>query len=159
MKEQIFMKMAKDLAEFSKCISLKVGCLIVNERDRIISTGVNGSIPGYHNCNELFQDRCKEHTEWSSKFEIHAEMNSILELARNQSQFEKLDFYVTHSPCSNCLKHIMGLRSNNQSINRIVYGELHRHTTKELLTEQKEFCNLFGTTLVSIEELNNVEVS
>jgi dCMP deaminase len=152
-KEQIFMNMALNLAESSKCISLKVGCLLVNERNRIVSTGVNGSIPGHENCCDKFSERSAEHTEWSQRYEIHAELNSIIELARNQVQFSKLDVYVTHSPCSNCLKHIMALRSEYHQINRIIYNEVHRHTTNELLTEQKFFCNLFGTELVSIEEL------
>ena len=48
-----FLKIAKIIAEKSKCTYFKVGCLLVKE-SRIISTGYNGTPSKNINCNEVF---------------------------------------------------------------------------------------------------------
>jgi dCMP deaminase len=149
---------AISIARLSKCISMQVGCIAVNERGRIISTGVNGTVSGYKNCCDVHSGRGVEHSSWSEKFEIHAEMNCILEMARSSVTFQSLDLYVTHCPCSNCLKHIIGLRDTSSgaftmNIRNIIYNEVYYRTPIELLLEQKEYCKLFGVNLLSIDEV------
>ena len=53
MKHKFFIDTAIRLGQESKCVSKKVGAIIVRD-GRIISTGYNGTISGYHNCNDIF---------------------------------------------------------------------------------------------------------
>lgn len=104
-KEQYYLEIAQTVAKRSKCVSLNVGAILVKD-DRIISTGINGTPRGYTNCCDRFHagDRTSQHSEWSQKFEIHAEMNCIIQCptdTRGSSMF------CTHSPCHNCLKHMI----------------------------------------------------
>lgn len=103
--------MCKELTALSKCRKVKVASMLVNN-GRIISTGVNGSIPGECNCDEHFkhhtqEEFLREHSEWSLKNESHAEMNALLYAAKSSAEItESTIMYCTHEPCNNCLKHI-----------------------------------------------------
>ena len=129
MDDSTFMQIAYIIAQQSKCVSHKVGALIVVD-GRIISTGYNGTPVGSCNCNEhaksnswllehserLNQEFRTEHNEWSKKNEIHAEINSILWAARNGTSIMGGTMYVTISPCSECSKAIA-----QSGIKRLVY--------------------------------------
>lgn len=52
---------------------------------------------------------------------IHAEVNAIIQAARNGVMIENADLYVTASPCWNCFK-----QAANAGIVRICYGEFYR---------------------------------
>lgn len=110
-----FMKTAFLLSKESKCVSHRVGALIVQDQ-RITSMGYNGTAPGNKNCCELFpyRDFDKEkHHEWSSLNEVHAEMNALAFAAKNGIRVEGSDMYVTMSPCNYCLKNLVqsGIRN------------------------------------------------
>lgn len=153
MNDQTFLDVARTIAKESKCVSLQVGCVIVNENERIIATGINGTPSGFINCCDKFPEgRCEDHHEWSNKHEVYAEMNAILDLARNGTTFKKLTVYVTHSPCSNCLKHLIGLASTKTGVamDRIVYGERYHRYTKEDIAYLKSFCQEFNVELVEL---------
>ena len=120
-QDEIFMNIAKEVAKMSKCISYKVGCVLVKDR-RIISTGYNGTPAGFCNCDEYFQgqninDIREEHHKFSENFEIHAEMNAIIFAAKNDISIDGCDLYTTLHPCNNCLKNLC-----NSGIKRIFYG-------------------------------------
>jgi len=102
------MKTAFHIAQKSKCVSHKVGAVIVKD-NRIISIGYNGTHPSRPNCCEVFKagnfDR-EEHHKWSLDNEIHAEMNAILFAAKEGDDINGCDLYVTISCCNDCLKNI-----------------------------------------------------
>jgi dCMP deaminase len=104
-----FLKTALLLSQESKCVSYKVGCLIVKDK-RILSTGYNGTAPGFPNCNTIFRketfDREKHHA-FSDKYEIHAEMNAILFAAKNDLSIDGCELYTTVHPCDQCLKNLI----------------------------------------------------
>lgn len=52
---------------------------------------------------------------------IHAEVNAILQAAKNGVRIDEATVYVTASPCWGCFKAI-----TNAGIKRIVYGEFYR---------------------------------
>ena len=52
---------------------------------------------------------------------IHAEVNAILQAARNGISIDKSTVYVTASPCWNCFKALM-----NSGVTRICFGEFYR---------------------------------
>lgn len=137
MRSTTFMQIAFLVAQESKCCSWKVGA-VIEKNDRIIATGYNGSPAGQPNCCDVAVDkgwavrtgptgqlklvdvkRRMEHSAWSNKNEIHAELNSILFAARNGIiSLEGSTMYVTLSPCENCSKMI-----TQSGIKKIVYCE------------------------------------
>ena len=56
------------------------------------------------------------HYKWSSAFEVHAEMNIISYAARKGISLEDTTMYCTHSPCNNCLKHLI-----SSGVNKVIY--------------------------------------
>ena len=113
----IFLNIAKEIAKMSKCVSHKVGVILVKDK-RIISTGYNGTPAGFQNCNDVFQNNFSrdEHHNFSENFEIHAEMNAIIFAAKNGISIEGADVYTTLHPCNNCLKNLC-----NRGIHNIYY--------------------------------------
>lgn len=109
-QDEIFMNIAKEISKMSKCVSYKVGCILVKDK-RIISTGYNGTPCGFQNCEERFLDKNDQnwrelHHQFSENYEIHAEMNAIIFAARNGISIEGADLYTTLHPCNNCLKNL-----------------------------------------------------
>lgn len=152
-KHQVFMNMAIELAGLSKCVSMKVGVLAVNERGRTIATGVNGTSSGSPNCYDVHKERGPEHSAWSEEHEIHGEMNTIIEMARSSVTYKEVTFYSTHCPCNNCLKHMLALSTPDAPVKRIIYNEVYYRTPAGQLTNQKNTCNLLGVELLSIQEI------
>lgn len=98
MSRQYFIDIAQAIASKSKDPSSKVGCVIVDSDNRIVSTGYNGFVAG---CNESllsWERPAKYH------YVIHAELNALIYARRDLSGCRA---YVTHGPCENCLKHLL----------------------------------------------------
>lgn len=117
MTDKQFLDVAFTVAATSKCVSLQVGAAIVKE-GRIISIGYNGTPAGYPNCNEIHTERGHVHTEWSNKYEIHAEMNALLFASRNGTSTLGSTLYCTTEPCHQCIKNMVVA-----GISRAVYFE------------------------------------
>lgn len=146
MKHKTWLDIALSSSLDSKCVSMKVGCVLVKD-NHIISTGINGTAKGDINCCEKFQDRCAEHSEWSAKFEIHSEMSAIIYCPVST---EGSVAYVTHSPCFNCCKHLIaaGVRS-------IYFLEKYYRMSKEDFQEIVDYCRHMSVGLI---EANNTWV-
>lgn len=114
--DDYFMQVAQIVATRATCPRKSVGCVLVRDR-MIISTGYNGAIRGMPHCADvgcmMENDHCVA--------VIHAELNSIIQAARNGVVIEGADCYVTASPCWNCFKALA-----NAGVKRIVYGEFYR---------------------------------
>lgn len=128
-KHKIYLKMARDYSQMSKCRKIKVGCVIVNN-GRIVSTGVNGTPKGTCNCTDHFyahndEQFAKDHSIWSTEHEVHAEMNALLYAAKSNVEVtNECVLYCTHEPCNNCLKHIAVI-----GIKQIYYIEKYYNNT------------------------------
>jgi dCMP deaminase len=112
-----FIEIARVIAKKSKDPSTKVGAIIVDLENRIVSTGYNGFISKNNEDYMTFERPLKYHLT------IHAEMNALL--------FAKQDLtgkimYITHSPCSECLKHILQCK-----IRTVYYAELYSKFTDD----------------------------
>lgn len=114
-KIRIGLKMADSMKNMSKCSRLHVCCVIMKD-GRVLSTGINGSPKGMPNCCDVFtlKDRLKpeyytKHHEFSSMYEVHAEMNAIIALGKNTSidSYDKLSMFCTTCPCPDCAKNIV----------------------------------------------------
>lgn len=114
--DEYFMNIAQVVSSRSTCPRKYVGAVIVRNRT-ILSTGYNGSIRGMPHCSDVGHMMESGHCVAT----IHAEVNAILQAARNGVNIDEAALYVTASPCWNCFK-----SSANAGIRRIVYGEFYR---------------------------------
>ena len=89
-----YMPMADHVATASKDPSTKVGCVLVDERRRVIGTGYNGFPRGVKDDPSRYEDRAVKYLMVQ-----HAEANAVLNAV---SGTEGSTAYVTHFPCSNC---------------------------------------------------------
>jgi len=114
--DEYFMNIAHEVASRSTCERKFVGAVIVRDKT-ILSTGYNGSIRGLPHCDEVGHMMEDDHCVRT----IHAEMNAIIQAAKNGTAIAGGTMYVTASPCWNCFKAIA-----NAGIVRIVFGEFYR---------------------------------
>lgn len=91
-----FLKLAEQIASFSKDPSTKVGCVLVRDR-RIISTGYNGFPRGISDTFERLHDRERKY-----EMTVHAEINAVTTAALHGVSTEGSTAYVTFQPCSRC---------------------------------------------------------
>jgi len=102
--EEYFMGVALLAAERSKDPNTQVGACIVDQQNRILSTGYNG-FP--HGCSddEFPWNRDEEKGDTKYQFVVHAELNAILN-ARGKSLAGSI-LYVGLFPCNECAKAII----------------------------------------------------
>ena len=90
-----FLQLARFIAQWSKDPSTKVGCVVVDDMKRIVSTGFNGLPSGVEDTLERLSDRAVKY-----KMVVHAERNAIIDAKRNLAG---LTIYVWPiMPCSEC---------------------------------------------------------
>ena len=109
-----FLAMAQLVATWSKDPSTRVGAVIVNPNTRaIISTGYNGFPRGIDDTRHRLDTR-----EIKLAMTVHAEVNAILNAARNGSQVDGAWLFCTWPPCQHCAGAII-----QAGIARVVYIE------------------------------------
>lgn len=114
---QYFMEITEMVASRSTCDRAFVGCVLVNDDNRIISTGYNGSTAGQPHCFDTGHTMRDGHCIAT----IHAEMNALLYCAREGISVKNCRAYVTHFPCLNCTKALI-----QAGIKAIYYGKSYR---------------------------------
>ena len=75
---EYFMEITDLVASRSTCDRAMVGCLIVNDDNRIVSSGYNGSVSGMPHCDDVGHTMRDGHCIAT----IHAEMNACLAAGR-----------------------------------------------------------------------------
>lgn len=115
--DEYFMNLAITVSERGTCDRAYVGCVIVNEDNRIVTTGYNGSIKGNPHCDEIGHTMRDGHCIAT----IHAEMNALLYCAKEGISVNGCKAYVTHFPCLNCTKSLI-----QAGIKKIYYKEAYR---------------------------------
>lgn len=119
--DHMFLEICDTMSKRSKCKSRQV-CAIAVKNNRIIATGINGSLAGFQNCCDKFPnynekiDREKHHA-WSLLYELHAEDNLLAEFSKNNISSIGATVYVNLQPCSKCTIRLAGI-----GIDRIVYS-------------------------------------
>ena len=99
-----FINVANMVATWSKDPGTKVGAVLVSER-RIIATGYNGFPQGIEDYPSRYDDR-----ETKLALTVHAEVNAILNAAKNGAKTENTTLYVTFPPCLSNSGHFLTLR-------------------------------------------------
>jgi dCMP deaminase len=75
------------------------GCVLVKDKN-VISTGYNGSIPGDEHCEDVGCMIVDNHCIRTN----HAEMNALMQAAKNGHPVLGATAYVTNMPCTTCAK-------------------------------------------------------
>lgn len=124
--DRYFMNVARVVSSRATCPRKYVGAVIVRDRT-ILSTGYNGSVRGLPHCDEAGHMMEDGHCVAT----IHAEMNAIIQAARNGVRIEGATIYITASPCWSCFKALA-----NAGVTRICYGEFYREDRSFQVAEQ-----------------------
>ena len=116
--DEYFLKIAETVALKSKDPSSKMGCVIVDDKKRVVSVGYNGMIQGATESKMTLNERPMKYY-----FAIHSEMNALMFAGRDLTG---CTLYNRVATCENCLKYCL-----QAGIKRFVYKELrvHSHST------------------------------
>ena len=147
-RDEWALKLALLTAQRTTCCRRAVGCVLLNARGHVLSTGYNGVAAGLPHCNhmevatdddghntyvvEVFPHACSgakapSGTNLDGCQAIHAEQNALLQC---RDMYAIHTTYVTASPCMTCCKLLL-----NTSCQRIVYVEEYPHSAaKDLWT-------------------------
>ena len=90
-----FLDLARFIARWSKDPSTKVGCVIVDDMKRIVSTGFNGLASGVEDTIERLENR-----DIKYRMVVHAERNAIIDAKRNLAGMTAYVWPIM--PCSEC---------------------------------------------------------
>ena len=112
------MALTRIVATRGTCDRLRAGAVLV-KKNRIISTGFNGSPPGLEHCDgpagHLMEEGHCVRT-------IHGEHNAILQAAVVGSvSTEGATMYTKYNPCIHCAKYVVAA-----GVKRVVVGKLYR---------------------------------
>lgn len=98
-----YMNLAKEIADWSKDPSTKVGAVLVGSDRQILSQGYNGFPRGVSDDEARYLNR-----EQKYKLIVHAEMNSILNAALSGTRLDGATLFVYGlPPCCECTKAII----------------------------------------------------
>lgn len=99
-RNQMFMEMAKVVAKRSTCDRARVGAVLVDPLNHLISMGYNGSPHGEPHCDEIGHLLNDGHCIRT----IHAEENCISHafIVPHDEIDTPFTLYVTHYPCIKC---------------------------------------------------------
>lgn len=102
--DKYFLLITQAVAQRSECLDKKVGCVIVDERNRILATGYNGMPPGQE-CPCVLAGTCLKDNPIEENFKcpmVHAELNALLQCDVSRAH----TLYCSLDPCDNCMSHI-----------------------------------------------------
>jgi len=117
----VYMQVAKTIAMRATCARRRVGCVLVNDKNQVLSTGYNGVAYGTEHCinSPCPAATAKSGTKLDECKAIHAEQNALLQC----SDVSKINItYVTTSPCMHCIKLL-----SNTGCSMIVVDEKYRN--------------------------------
>lgn len=111
--QQIYMRLAFQLAERSTCARLRVGTVITStDYRKVLAVGYNGNATGLHNgCDRTEPGNCGC---------LHSEENAVINCDAPRL-VEKVVF-VTHLPCVQCAKRLI----NMGNVRKVYYANDYR---------------------------------
>ncbi len=109
--EEVYMRMAEELAKRSTCIRLQVGSVITSaDMTQVLGIGYNGNAKGLPN-------RCDSTTPGNCGC-LHGELNSLVKAG---AQIPGKLMFVSASPCVMCAKMII-----NANVTKVYYRNAYR---------------------------------
>ncbi len=140
--DDYFMGVALLASKRSKDPSTQVGACIVDEDNRILSTGYNGFPQGCSD-DEFPWNRDESKGETKYNFVVHAELNAILN-ARGKSLVNSRVF-VSLFPCHECAKAII-----QTGVKEVIYLS-DKYTGTESDNASRRMLNAAGIKLVKLK--------
>ncbi len=136
-----FLELADVISTWSKDPSSKVGAVIVDKDNRIVSTGYNGFAKGVDDTEERYENR-----DIKYKIVLHAEENAISYARRDLSE---CILYVSGlMPCSHCASLII-----QNSIKKVITWKKEiPERWKESVDLTKEIFSEAGVEMIEIEK-------
>lgn len=130
-----FLDLADHISQWSRDPSTKVGAVVTDQDNRIVSVGYNGFPKGISDGVEKYEDR-----GYKYKVIVHGEMNAIL----FAQKFLKGCTLYTHPfmPCSNCASMII-----QSGIKRVVSRQNHPERWSDSFKITKQLFNEAGVIL------------
>ena len=120
----------------SKDPSTKVGCVIVNQKNRQVGMGYNGMVSGIDESKIPWgKDKSVPLEYQKYGYVVHSESNAILHATKN---IEGCKMYVTLFPCNECAKLIA-----SKGIKEIIYLS-DKHSDKDSTRMSKKLFDLAG---------------
>jgi dCMP deaminase len=125
--DEYFVGIAEAVSKKSHCLSVKRGCILVNNKQHL-SSGYNGPPRGYRNC-DAYYDICPRRIQGLKSGEgleicpaSHAETNAIVQAAMNGVKIDGAVLYCNFNqvPCRECAKLIV-----NSGITEIVFNDAY----------------------------------
>lgn len=130
--DSYFFRMTTLIATRSTCPSRAVGCVIIDmETKHVLSTGYNGAPRGTAHCGEGCMSR-EPGKSWEKCRAVHAELNAILNAAKNGVSTDGCRMYLSTTPCVFCSRtlinagvkevYAMAKYSHNEAISLLTEG-------------------------------------
>ena len=137
-----YLKLAEEVASWSKDPSTKCGCVIIGVDNAPVSFGYNGFPRGMNDSEGRYLDR-----EFKYKYIKHSEENAIL----NCNQHLKDCFaYITAPPCVSCI----GSFKQKGLLNIIAYQPDKDFASRWSQEDCEELIEELGMSLLLLEKLN-----
>lgn len=126
--DQYFIEMAFLVAKRSPCLRKQVGCVLVDNRGNVLSTGYNGPPRGWEHCTACKRRGISPQVDYQNCSAVHAEQNAIAQCP----DISKISTcIVTHFPCPACLRLI-----HNTSCNLILFRQEEPNTDCKIIWER-----------------------
>lgn len=166
-RDEWAMQLAEVTATRATCFRRCVGCVLLNARGHVLSTGYNGVASGIKHCNAIemvaidYEDvgdariprrmvetmpyacpgfNAVSGTSLDSCHAVHAEQNALLQC---RDVYDIHTCYTTTSPCVTCTKLLL-----NTGCSRIVYRDRYPHSLSESMWvgAGREWLHLLGSS-------------
>jgi dCMP deaminase len=108
-------------AKRSTCLKRQVGCILLDHKWRVLSTGYNGAPSGVPSCDETgvcHRERSKSGENLGDCIAVHAEQNAILQCKDVDSIYAA---FVTTLPCDSCMRLLL-----NTPVKYIFYKDAYK---------------------------------
>lgn len=131
-----FLNLAVTISSWSKDAGTRVSALIVDENNRVVSTGYNGFPRGVRDDDSVDRDEKLRRT-------IHAEENALLFAGRDVTG---CTMYITHPPCGRCAAKLI-----QAGITRIVYLQPSEDFVDRWSDEMASAAEMFREVKMQVE--------
>lgn len=138
LKDEVFLRMAKELSRLGTCCRLKVGSVLLRPDGGIAAAGFNGALPGMPHCTP---ETCNADTRCLHT--SHAEENAL-----SFCDGHVAVAYVTHEPCLTCTRALV-----RRGVRRVVFGKAYTSIGDQERAERQAILEHYG---VGWEQLDGV---
>lgn len=145
--DHYFMAMAEVASARSTCPRAKVGAVLVRDHQILVS-GYNGAI---HNADHCLDAGCYIKNDHCMRA-VHAEMNAIVNCAKQGDSIDRATLYVTHFPCIRCMPLVL-----QAGIKRICY--IYNYNNDEFCYDlvKQSGCELVQLEKSALDIVTNLE--